>query len=198
MNLILFYDTETTGLPDWHEPSEAPHQPHIVQLAAKLVDADTRAVVESLDLIAAPDGWLISADVAAVHGITTAYAMQVGVPEATVMEALLALWRRASTRIGHNESFDARILRIATKRYASEEVIDAWKAGAAECTVRITKPMLQLEPRNRYGWKSPKLSEAYAHFMGRPLENAHNAMADVDACMAVYFAAKDQLALAVA
>ena len=38
MNLALFYDTETTGLPDFKAPSEAQHQPHIVQLAALLVD----------------------------------------------------------------------------------------------------------------------------------------------------------------
>ena len=27
MRYILVYDTETTGLPDWEQPSEAEHQP---------------------------------------------------------------------------------------------------------------------------------------------------------------------------
>ncbi|MEA3044540.1 MAG: polymerase subunit epsilon [Sphingomonadales bacterium] len=31
--MILGYDTETTGLPAWHDPSDAPHQPHVIQLA---------------------------------------------------------------------------------------------------------------------------------------------------------------------
>ena len=38
MKLAIFYDTETTGIPLFSEPSEHPGQPHIVQLAACLVD----------------------------------------------------------------------------------------------------------------------------------------------------------------
>lgn len=51
MNTILFYDTETTGLPDWKSPSESETQPHLVQLAAILANADTRQVISTLDLI---------------------------------------------------------------------------------------------------------------------------------------------------
>lgn len=39
MNPALFFDTETTGLPLFEQPSEDPRQPHIVQLAACLVDS---------------------------------------------------------------------------------------------------------------------------------------------------------------
>lgn len=192
-NTILFYDTETTGLPVWSEPSEGENQPHMVQLAAKLVDADTRKVIQSIDLIIRPDGWVIPAEVTEIHGITTEHALAVGVPEALALQMLLAMWRAAAVRVGHNESFDARIIRIATKRYLTDEdEIEAWKAGAAECTGQITKPIMQMEPRNRWGWKMPKLAEAYKHFIGEDLQNAHSAMADVDGCTAVYFAAKSQ------
>lgn len=34
----IVYDTETTGLPLFSQPSEDPRQPHIVQLAAIVVD----------------------------------------------------------------------------------------------------------------------------------------------------------------
>lgn len=44
MKTALFYDTETTGLP----LSEHPDQPHIVQLAAILVDLDTRREIASM------------------------------------------------------------------------------------------------------------------------------------------------------
>jgi DNA polymerase-3 subunit epsilon len=70
----LFFDTETTGLPLFHEPSEDPRQPHLVQLAAVLVDIDTRKTLGSLDLTIAPDGWEIPDDVVKIHGITNEHA----------------------------------------------------------------------------------------------------------------------------
>ena len=45
MNTAIFFDTETTGLPLFKEHSEHPSQPHIVQLAACLVDLDTRKTI---------------------------------------------------------------------------------------------------------------------------------------------------------
>lgn len=186
MNLALFYDTETTGLPLFKEPSEHPDQPHIVQLAACLVDTDTRKTVASMDVIIKPDGWTIPAEVAAIHGITTEHAADVGVPEVMAIDMLAALWSQR-LRIGHNESFDARILRIAQSRHGKpENELGTWKEGKAECTCWLSRPHTKLEKN-----KLPKLGEAYQHFMGKPLENAHSAMADVHGCMAVYFALKD-------
>ena len=51
MNLKIFYDTETQGLPDFKAPSDAEHQPHIVQIACALVDCDARKTVASMDVI---------------------------------------------------------------------------------------------------------------------------------------------------
>lgn len=200
MNLALFYDTETTGLPLFSEPSEDPRQPHIVQIGACLVDLDTQRTLSSLDVIVRPDGWTIPDDVAAIHGITTEHAAAVGIPEALALRLFLEMWG-GRLRIGHNESFDARILRIAMKRHTDphveDEVLptsDAWKAGAAKCTQLLSTPILKLPPTEkmrkagRFHAKSANLGEAYQHFTGKPLEGAHSAMVDVQACMAVYFA----------
>lgn len=203
MTIKLFYDTETTGIPLFREPSEDPRQPHLVQLAACLVEIETRRTLASIDLVVRPDGWTIPEDVAAIHGITTEYAMDVGIPEAQAVDAFLSLWRQR-TRIAHNESFDARIMRIALKRYVDPRdpglVIapsDDWKASAAECTQVLATPICQLPPTekmraaNRHHFKSANLGEAFRHFTGRELEHAHSAMADVQGCMAVYFAIQD-------
>lgn len=195
---ILFYDTETQGLPLFDQPSSDPRQPHIVQAAAVLVDAGTRTAISSINLISRPDGWEIPEEVARVHGITTEHAKRVGIAEGAIVEALYALWQTADLRVGHNESFDARILRIALKRFMGDEAADVWKAGEAECTQKLATPIIKLPPTanmlaaGRRHYKAPNLSEAYWHFTGRKLENAHSALADVKACMAVYWAIKGE------
>lgn len=196
MRTGLFYDTETTGLPLFSEPSEHPGQPHIVQLAAALADLDTERTIASMDVIIRPNGWAIPDEVSAIHGITTEYAMDVGIPEAMAVDMFMSLWA-GRLRIAHNESFDARIIRIAQHRFPDtfpEAQCDYWKNGTSACTAKMATPILNLPPTEkmiaagRKHAKTANLGEAYQYFAGKPLENAHSAMADVQACMFIYFA----------
>ena len=192
MSLALVYDTETTGLPLWKEPSDHADQPHIVQLAAKLVNTETREVLQSMDVIVKPDGWVIPDDVIEVHGITNERAAAEGIPEKEAVEMLLAMAGDAEL-VAHNESFDRRILRIAIKRYLDALVPEGqvvpsepWKERKSFCTMWKSRPHTKL-PRN----KQPKLTEAFEHFTGKPMEGAHSAGGDVDGCLVVYWAIKD-------
>ena len=197
MDLILFYDTETCGIPDYRSPSDAEHQPHLVEVAALVVDLATRDVVKAFHAIVRPDGWEIPDECIAVHGITNERAAAVGIPEALATELLLELWRPCVRRVAHNESFDARIVRIASKRHRPAEA-DPWKVGAAECTAVLTRPVLALPPteaqaaKTSFKTKTPTLSEAHAYYFGDPLAYAHSAIADADACRRIYFAHLDQ------
>jgi len=199
VNLGLFFDFETSGLPLFDQPSDDPRQPHIVQVGAQLVNLDTRIVVQSLDVIVRPNGWTIPDEVAQVHGITTEMAMDLGVSEELAAEMLLELWKPQlpRLRIGHNEQFDARIMRIALKRFFDDPTADGWKAGSAQCTQKLSTPILKLPPTEkmraagRGHHKSANLREAYEFFTGQKLAGAHNAMVDVDGCKAVYFAIQD-------
>lgn len=194
------YDTETNGLPDWKNPSDGPQQPHIVQMAARLVDVDTRKEIASLNLIIAPNGWSIPAELTEIHGIDETYARQVGVSEEKAIRLFHDLWAVSDFRVAHNESFDARIIRIAMKRFAGnwpEHVHNHWKEGPAECTQRLSTPILALPPTDKmvakgfgHKLKTANLREAYRFFFGKDFEGAHSAMGDVDACQAVYFAIK--------
>ena len=188
MNLVFGYDTETTGLPAWKKPSEDKCQPHLVQLAGILADADTQKELCALDLIIKPNGWTIPDEVAEIHGITTEMAHDVGIDETLAVQTMLQL-QQGATRIAHNRTFDQRIIRIALKRYEfPEETIEAWaNKDNHVCTMLIAKPIMQLPPRGKYGFKPPKLEEAYKHFTGKDLENAHTAMADARACLETYF-----------
>lgn len=198
MNLATFYDTETTGLPLWREPSGHDGQPHLVQLAAHQVDMDTLKIVQSIDLIIRPESWVIPADVSEIHGITNEYAMDVGLREDLVVDMFLDLWKPCQSRIAHNESFDARIIRIATKRYFDAPIVDGWKEGHSECTMNMATPICKMPPsdkmkaKNMKGPKKANMGEAYEFFTGQPLLDAHTAIADVNACMEVYWAIKDR------
>lgn len=197
MKTLLFYDTETAGLPDFKAPSDAAHQPHITQIAALLTD-EAGNKLASLDLLVRPDGWTIPPDLQQLTGITMERAEAGGVPELVALSAFEALWRRATLRIAHNESFDARILRIGFKRFAGICDPDEWKDGPAKCTQVLSTPILKLPPtermmaagRNHY--KSANLREAYEFFTGKPLSGAHNAMIDVMGVKAVWFAIQER------
>ncbi len=180
MNLAIVFDTETTDIVDWKKPSEAEHQPHIVQLAANLVDIDSQKVIQSMDVIIKPEGWTSNKEAFDKHGITTEYALDVGIPEKMAVEMFLALWA-GRTRVAHNTTFDNRIIRIATKRYCSDEVVDAWHTGDYFCTMINARKVMPIS-------KPPTLSEAYLHFTGKDLQDAHTALADTNACMDIYFA----------
>lgn len=183
---ILPFDTETTGLPSWKTPSGGDDQPHIVQIAAHVVNANTREITQSLNVIIKPDGWVIPDETIEVHGITNEYAHDVGISEKLAFEMLLSMNEVCSLRIAHNTTFDNRLVRIGTKRYFSEQTQESWKESPYFCTM--------MNARKIMGGKNPKLEAAYKHFTGEELENAHTAMADTNACIAVYWGIKDHLA----
>lgn len=177
--MILVYDFETTGIPDYKAPSSAPHQPHIVSVAAVLMD-NLFTVMDTYTATVRPDGWTIPAEAAAVHGIDTERATATGIPEPDAVAALYDLSRHAVSRLGFNESFDARIMRIALKRYAPHHA-DIWKAQDARCVMRACHPFTKLKQAGSNRPKVPKLSEAVRILLGREHVDAHDAMADVRA-----------------
>ena len=60
---------------------------------------------------------------------------------------------------------------------------DEWKGGKSACTALLSTPILKLPPTDRMKaagfnkFKSANLREAVLHFTGKPLENAHSALA---------------------
>ena len=187
MSDIDFFDIETSGMPNWKIQSEDPSQPHMVQLAALRVDEETKEVKQSMDVIIRPEGWVIEQDTIDIHGITQEHAMDVGIPEKEALQMFLAMHDGCSKRVAYNTTFDNRIIRIAIKRYLGDKVADEFKCQPYECAMQLARKVK--------GAKKPyKLEEAYEIFTGKTMEDAHNAMADTQACMDVYFAAKKQQA----
>lgn len=183
INLGMFFDTETTGIPDWKKPSGGDDQPHLVQIAAIVADLDTREVINTLDIVISPENWEIGQEVIDVHGITEEYARKVGYNEKLALDFFLTFWA-GMKRFAYNTTYDNRIIRIGTKRYFDEGIQDTWRSGAYECQMQAARKFL--------GGKQPKLAAAYLAICGKELVNAHEAMADTRACMEIYFALQDK------
>jgi len=191
--MIMFFDTETTGLPDWRQSSESPTQPHIVQLAILLMNDDgTEFGIENM--IVKPDGWIISDEVAAIHGITHERAMDEGIKESAAVLSYIAARGLADVSVAHNHSFDERIMRIAMLRGGfTRPFITALESLKKSCTCTESTHIVNLPPSERMAAKgmtmpkSPKLVECMRHFFGEELPGAHDAEVDVRACARVYF-----------
>lgn len=190
--MILVYDTETTGLPDFKVRSSDPSQSHIVQLALLLLDDEGREI-KAESMIVKPDGWTIPPETTAIHGISQERAMDEGVHESDAVTAFLLMQGAAAIRVAHNESFDRRIMRIALTRLAMErDFIAAIEARPSYCTCNAATPIVKLPPTERMlnasftGPKPPKLEECMRHFFGEDLPGAHDAPVDARACARLY------------
>lgn len=195
---IVVFDAETTGIPLFKERSNDPRQPHLVELAALLYSRDGE-LKETLHYIVKPDGWEITEETVAVHGITHEHALANGEAESDVIKAFMAMHARASLRVAHNRNFDDRLIRSGIARYMADlpTLADDYKGAPGECTALLSKPLCQLPPTEKMkqtnfknSFKTPTLGEAFQHFTGCGLVNSHTALADAQACARIYFAIK--------
>lgn len=182
--MYLFFDTETTGLPDKRLPLNDPAQPRIVQLAAMLTD-DVGRLKGEINLLIKPEGgWTVPEAATAIHGITTADCEAFGVQRDLALMAFGQLKNRAHALVAHNLDFDKTLVEIAWPGF-----FKAYE-GQFFCTMLETQGICKIPSRRSSGYKWPSLQEAYQHFFKEPFQGAHDAMADVRACMRIFFGLK--------
>lgn len=188
---ILFFDTETTGLPDFKQPSSAHHQPHVIQAAALLTDSRGNELREWNTLIKTSEDATMHPLAYRAHGISLQKANDEGIEMEEAWRQFTDLVSEASIVVGHNVPFDLRMMRIMGYRVNGFE----WDCPADYmCTMRMACPIVNLPPTKRMQecgmiWpKNPNLTECMRFFFDEPLDGAHDALADVRACKRVYFA----------
>ncbi len=195
MAKLVFLDTETSSMVKWKLNSSADIQPHIVQLAEILVDEDTREEVERMSVLVRPDGWEMEQEALDVHHITMERCMDEGIPEAEALEQFISMWNRCERRVAHNQPFDARVIRTATFRFGDADLQSSWKGGANECTQKMSTKVVNAHQKARdpgHKHKTTSLAEAHQFFLGEPVDGAHDALVDAEACMRVYWAVKGE------
>lgn len=188
--MILFFDTETTGLFSDRIPIDHPDQPYIVQIAAQLCHDDGKPVA-GFSMIVDPGIGTVRIPTRAsdVHGITEDVAAKFGVSSEYALSAFTHLYTRADVVCAHNIKFDRGIIETAIARhYGTVKRL----SKPLYCTMEAAAPIVNLPPTDRMkaaGFtkpKPPKLGECIKHFFDEDLEDAHDAMVDLAACRRVY------------
>ncbi|WP_347839283.1 3'-5' exonuclease [uncultured Draconibacterium sp.] len=176
----VFFDTETTGLPnDFNAPfTDSDNWPRLVQLAWIVTDEAGKHIDEQ-NFIIKPDGFEIPEDVLEIHGITTEKAEAEGHYLAGVLADFWKVVAFSDFIVAHNISFDVNIVAAEFHRigmsniFRNERLLDTKKAGADICKIP--------NPHDYEGYKWPRLKELYRHLFGEDFENAHDAFADITA-----------------
>lgn len=178
--MYLIFDTETTGLPKrWDAPvSDTDNWPRCVQLAWQLHD-DMGRLLDQQDYLVRPDGYDIPFDAEQIHGISTALAMEDGVPMKIVLQHFRQALDQARFVVGQNVGFDLNIM--GAEFYRQEEGNPLESFPVLDTCTEKTAALCQL-PGGRGGkFKLPTLTELHEHLFGEPFTEAHNATADVEA-----------------
>lgn len=188
--LILGYDTETTGLPLWNDPSDDPRQPHVIQLGMILCDVDGKEIDRVDTLVKPGAGAVMSPEALDAHGISLERAMDEGISPVMAVDMFLDWVDRSFLRVAHNESFDRRLMRIMAARHKGFK----WETDQPNfCTLYKSVGILKLPPTpamvaaGMRGYKKPNLGECIEGFFGEKLEGAHDAMNDITATMRVFW-----------
>ena len=179
----LFFDTETSGLPKrWDAPvTEVSNWPRLVQLAWIVCSAEGDTLETGYHLVY-PDGFSISPRATEKHGITTAHAREHGEPLIEVMDRFSAAFPQVDAVVGHNVSFD---LNVVGAEFLRLKRVDPLSLKRSICTMKESTKYCRL-PGN-YGYKWPTLAELHAKLFGASFADAHDALADCDACRRCFF-----------
>jgi len=175
----LFFDTETTGLPkNFKAPfTETNNWPRIVQLAWILSDGD-QVLCESNRIIKVD--FPIPIESSRIHGITNEVSLAKGQMIESVLIDFLEDAQEADFLVCHNLNFDLTVLKA--ELYRAQLNTDLRKNMF--CTMKSTVDYCKLP--GQYGFKWPKLEELYNICFQEKLENAHDAMVDVQATFRIF------------
>lgn len=182
--MYLFFDTETTGLPNnYNAPIEdLDNWPRLVQLAWVIYDENAEQKTGA-NFIIKPEGFVIPEQASRVHGITTEKAAKEGRPLISVLEEFARAVGDSKLLIAHNISFDEKIIGA---EFLRKNITHNFFNTVKFCTMKESTDLCQL-PGNYGDYKWPRLSELHIKLFGKDFADAHDALADVNACARCFF-----------
>lgn len=192
MPYILFFDTETTGLPKNRNSNALESKenwPDIVSVAWAVYEHNGSLVKKSYSIVK-PDGWVIEQGAINVHGITEEKAHAEGRPLRDVLSELKADLEKSDTVVAHNIEFDKNVLFHAYKWRLNQNPWHLWPETEF-CTMTHGEPEAKIPskyPSSKRPYKPPTLTELYkVAFDGKEPTGQHNSMKDVEIMCDVYW-----------
>lgn len=185
MKKVLFFDVETTGLPEkgakWDVNPEK--FPKIVQFSWSYMGV-------MHDYIIMPQHYEIPKESTDIHGITTEKAMKEGVLFQTVLDKFLSMALQAELIVAHNIYFDTSVIKANTAMlempFLSMLLNDGLSKAKRICTMQKTIKFVNAKHPDGRGGKYPKLTELYEKLFNGEKFNAHNSKDDVYALEKCY------------
>ncbi|WP_430900537.1 MULTISPECIES: 3'-5' exonuclease [unclassified Paraflavitalea] len=183
MKKILFFDTETNGVPVDYKASytDVNNWPRVIQLAW-LLTTSTGEVLSEGNYLIKPDGWEMPTEQFWIdNGFSQEKSMAEGIP---IVEALDAFYKdkmQADILVAHNLNFDHRIVWAEFIRAGKEPRSGIHKI----CTMMKSTNYCKIPAKRGYKW--PKLEELYEFLFKDRFDNAHDAMADITATAECFF-----------
>ncbi|MFU8896736.1 MAG: 3'-5' exonuclease [Gammaproteobacteria bacterium] len=193
----LFFDVETTGLPSRRGATyrEVDVWPRIVSISWALA-SEPDQVVAHRSAIIRPDGFTIPWGAERVHGISTEMALRSGRRLDEVLEELAAdcATHVPFRLVAHNMDFDRNVLFAELVRAGrtppAPKLLRVLAGLPTFCTMLSSVNVCRLP--GRYGdYKWPKLEELHQHLFGTTFAGAHDAAADVLACVRCFYAMRE-------
>lgn len=198
MDYITAFDCESSGIFNFNLALDDPKQPHILQLAMALYD-ETGKEISVYKTPIKHEGLVIDERLIGDDGKKTAFAVNgigndllnnCGIPMSEALRIFRTFEERSILKVAHNYRFDGFGLKAA---HLVSKVEPLNPPINKFCTMKAMTDIMKLPPTERMvaaGMNKPKvpsLAEAYKFCTGKEIENAHDALADVRACAAIFF-----------
>lgn len=194
--LKLYFDTETTGIfngwqRDFHNHAKFPA---IMSFAGVLVDDEWNTVDEYHKFVILGEDIQVHPKAEEVHGISWEKCQAEGVELGDVLFVFHQMVEKARLLVGYNTDFDLGMMEISwyrwkairgeeIKRVALPQVLDLMKFATPICGLPPTEKM---KAAGRFHNKSANLTEAMRIICNHDHSGAHDALADVKACIMLH------------
>ena len=173
---LLFFDTETTGLPkDRKAPVEQlDNWPRLVQIAWQVYD--NNILLKEYSYLIKPNGFQIPEESINIHKITNEKALENGKEIDYILRKFYFDLISSDILIAHNYYYDSSVLASELIRNKLENIFNTKEHF---CTMELSKDLCKIIAGSN-GYKWPSLEELYRFLFNKNF-NAHNALDDVKA-----------------